>query len=209
MGSAITWIEVSSGRVFRVPADTQLPMGDAVLRNLKGERLAVALDALVPFEVPRDQALRQVTEDVTGFLGGLGEGLKGEAERLEPTVRELGGRLREGVNTAQVADALDGVGDRLKAWARSMRGGDGDGGTPAGRSPGPPEQRLCPACFALVVGTGPCASCELDLDAEPPIAMSPLQYAEIDRRDCSACAAPILVTARRCAACGASQGRRL
>jgi hypothetical protein len=207
MDAEVTWIEVGSGRVFRVPADTQLAMGDAVVRNLKGERLDVDLEALTPFEVPRDEAFRQVRADLGGFLGSLGQGLMGEVERLEPSVRDLGDRLQKTAAQAQVADALDVVGDRLKLWANTMRGGAG-GGTRA-RADEKPEQRLCPACFALIVDPVRCACCDFDLAIEAPVTLSPLEYGETERVDCGGCGAPILETARRCAVCGARQGRTL
>ncbi len=204
MASEVTWIEVASGRVFRVPAEHALPMGDAVVRNLKGERLDVDLEALAEFEVPRDEAFKQVAQDVGGFLGSLSEGLMGEVEKLEPTLRSVGGKLQEGAAKANVADALDTVGDRLKLWAQSMRGAAGREAPADEEAPG---QRVCPACFSLVVDPSVCASCDLDLAAEPPITMSPLTYAETDRVDCVRCATPILETARRCGACGARQRR--
>ena len=203
MAPDVTWIEVTSGRVFRVPGDTALPMGDAVVRNLKGERLDVDLDELARFEVPKEEAFRQVRDDLGGFLGGLGQGIMGEVERLEPAVRDLGGRLQKTAAQVQVADALDVVGDRLKLWARTMRSGASEAtGTSASEAP---QQRLCPACFSLIVDPVSCASCDFDLASEGPVTMSPLQYAETDRVDCCGCGAPILETARRCAACGAVQ----
>ncbi|GEM_PF-3244818 len=209
MAADVTWIEVNSGRVFRVPGDTPLPMGEGVVRNLKGERLDVDLAALEAFEVPREEAFRQVRDDLGGFLGTLGQGLMGEVEKLEPTVRDLGERLQQGAAQANVADALDGVGDRLKLWASTLRGGQGPAAGAGAKADAPPTQRLCPACFALVVDPVTCASCDFDLGQEPPVSLTPLDYAETDRVDCGACAAPILVTARRCAACGARQGRTL
>jgi hypothetical protein len=205
MASEVTWIEVSSGRVFRIPADEQLPIGDAVVRNLKGERLEVDLDALAQFAVPREDAFRQIKDDLGGLLGGLSQGLKGEAEKFEPTMRELGDRIRDGIGQAQVADALDGVGDRLKFWASALRSTVA-AKEPEGADPdvGP---KLCPACFSVVVGPGPCVSCDFDLALESPVTMTPLAYADADRCDCGACGAPILVRARRCAACGARQVR--
>ncbi len=207
MASEVLWIEVSSGRVFRVPGEEPLPMGEAVVRNLKGERLEVDLEALAEFEVPREEAFRQLRGDLGSLLGSLGEGLREEAEKLEPTVRDLGDRLRENVNQAQVAEALDGLGDRLKHWADALRSGtDGKARTSPSTQQGP-DRKLCPACFALIVGPGLCISCEFDLDQEEPVTMSPSEVAEAERRDCLACGTPILESARRCAACGAHQER--
>ncbi len=207
MADATTWIEVATGRVFRVPVETQLPMGDSVVRNLRGERLDVDLEALAEFEVAREEALRQLKDDVGGFLGEVGQNLRTESEKLEPTVKELGDRLRAAVNKAEVADSLDMLGDRLKNWARNMRG-DTPAETEAPRS----EQghKVCPACFSLLIGVSePCAACGHDFEEEGPVHMSPLEYGNADRKDCVSCGAPILARASRCEACGARQEKTL
>ena len=202
MADSTTWIDVASGRVFRVPAETELPMGQDVVRNLRGERLDVDLAAMEEHEVSREEAFRHVRDDVGDFLGLLGETLRTEGEKPEPTVRELGDRLKAAVNKGEVADSLDVLGDRLKTFARNLRGG----AESAEREPSDQGHKLCPACYGLVVSPGgPCATCGHDLDVEGPVAMSPLEYADADRVDCTACGAPILASARCCEACGAPQ----
>ena len=71
------WSDGSRNRHFLISEDKKLPSGDFILRTITGRQQEVDPEAVVPFEVSREEAKEWVKTELGGVLGDLKGGLAG------------------------------------------------------------------------------------------------------------------------------------
>ncbi len=173
------WFDNDRSRYFAIPEDVDVLPGGFFLRSSRGGHRTVDPDAVATYEVPKDEAVRLMKEEleqtvrrvgssITDLLQGskgegaradgerivrglgrvfgsalnaisetltnpataeevktrteqLREGVEKEAEKVEPAVQALGGKIKEILASPEVSSAIDTLGKGLQDIARQVK----------------------------------------------------------------------------------------
>lgn len=108
-------------RFFFLPNDVDLPEGDLVLQSLRGRRLEVELDAVLPYELPEDEARRLARKSVRDAARGMRRFLMGAAGVFASAASDPDG-VSEVRGDATLGEAL-GLDEAQASDSRAVAGG--------------------------------------------------------------------------------------
>ncbi|CUI07380.1 hypothetical protein [Massilia antarctica] len=107
------WLSAERSRYFLVPEACDMPSGDFEIRTIPGRRRQVAFDAIKPFELTENQALRVAKDQLGQTLDELRHGID---QKLDDLRERLDERKKAPVNdnTTLTPDAAPVLLDLLK-----------------------------------------------------------------------------------------------